>query len=889
MPETISLKINGKTYQATVEPDTSLLYVLRNDIGLYSPKFGCGSEQCGSCKVLVDGNDVPSCDLPVRNVQGLEITTVEGLASGDELHPLQETFIELQAAQCGYCSAGMMIAAQGLLNRIRYPSDDDIQQALELNLCRCGVYDRVRRAIKLRIGQEESPAIELVNPAPLENDSASTELPRSIVRTPDLDSWIRINDNHTVTIFSGKAELGQGIRTALAQIASEELDISVERVEVIMADTGQTPDEGGTTGSMSLEMSGNAIRVAAAEARHHMLGMAFEHLDSLTPMTDLMVVDGRVSDPETGREVTYSELMGGKPFGKKITGNSPIKKPDTYKVVGKSTQRIDIPAKMTGKASYVQDMTLPDMLHARVLRPPGYHARIQSFDADAIRAMSGVVEVIQDGSFIAIVANHEAEVVRALEKAREIATWHYTDSIPPQEQLFDDLFTKPAESHLIVDGTGTDDPIPEIQAPESAQQTLNATYLRPYHMHASLAPSAAVAIWQDNVLTVWSHTQAAFNLQMGISQVLNLDLEQVRVIHREGAGCYGHNGADDAGFDAAFIAYNMPGKAISLKWMRSDEHGWEPYGSAMGIKMQASLDAEGNVIDWNHDVWSYGHSTRPRATGNVSGLLGAWHLEKGFTRQQPSVIGGYHFGSHRNADPLYHFPQKRVVRHEVADSPLRVSALRSLGAYANVFAIESFMDELAHAANIDPLDFRLNHLQDERAKAVLQAAANKAGWQSRTSGGNEGWGLAFAEYKNRQCYAAVIVKLHVEPDTGKIKIDHAVISGDAGQVVNPDGLSNQLEGGFVQAASWTLFEEVKFDEHGVTSLDWDSYPIMRFPDAPKVETVILNRAGFPYLGAGEATQNPTPAAIANAVFDATGIRLREIPFTPEKVKSQLKR
>ena len=364
---------------------------------------------------------------------------------------------------------------------------------------------------------------------------------------------------------------------------------------------------------------------------------------------------------------------------------------------------------------------------------------------------------------------------------------------------------------------------------------------------------------------------------------------QIRVIHREGAGCYGHNGADDAALDAALVARALPGRPILLQWNRWDEHAWEPYGSAMVMELQGSLSDAGAVADWRHDVWSYAHSTRPATGLPTSGLLAAWHLEQPFAPQEPRPMGGFHSGAHRNADPIYDFANKRVLRHAVSDSPLRVSALRSLGAYANIFAIESFMDELATAAALDPLDFRLKHLSDERARAVLLAAAEKAGWRSReeSKGEDAGWGLALAQYKNLQCYCAMVVKLRVDRRTGGIHFERVVIAADAGQVVNPDGLSNQLEGGFVQAASWTLFEEVKFDADGIKSVDWESYPILSFASAPKIETVIINRPELPFLGAGEAAQNPTPAAIANAIHDAVGLRLRDIPFTPEKILAGL--
>ena len=882
----VNLHVNGHDYAVDVDPETPLLYVLRGDLGLKGPKYGCGLEQCGACKVLVDGADVPSCQLPVRQVVGLPITTVEGLGTADALHPLQEAFIEEQAAQCGFCTAGMIIAAQGLLNRVRYPSDEDIREALADNLCRCGVHERVRRAIKLRIGQPVWEPLHEVRS--IESEIlAETTLPNSLRQTPDLDAWVRINDDGTVTVFTGKVELGQGIKTAVMQIAAEELDVSPGRIRVRTADTGESPNEGVTAGSMSVETSGNAMRYAAAEARHILLSMAFEHLEAQTPVTQLTVDNGTITDPATGRQVTYWELMGGRRFGRQIKGDVRPKSAADYRVVGQPEKRIDLLAKVTGGASYVHDMDLPGMLHARVVRPPNYHARLTALDDSAVRRMPGVVDVVRDGSFLAVIAVREDQAVRAQETLREAATWVQGAALPADVSVYDYLLSQPEQAIQIVDGAPVEGAIPDIEPPAEAAQTLSATYLRPFHMHASLGPSAAAARWDGDQLTIWSHTQGVFNLQAAVAQVLEMDPAHIRVIHVEGAGCYGHNGADDVGLDAALAARAVPGQPVMLKWMRADEHGWEPYSSAMVMKMQASLDGRGTVADWNHDVWSYVHSTRPRGGTEGSTLLASWHLARPFSAPTPQLPRSPEVGSHRNAAPIYHFSRKRIVKHFVADNPLRVSAMRSLGAYANVFAIASFMDELAQAAGIDPVEFRLRHLRDERAKAVIEAAAEKFGWQARPRPYNDGTGqgIAFARYKNRQCYTAVVVKLRVDHERGKIQLEHAVIAGDAGQVVNPDGLSNQLEGGFVQAASWTLKEQVTFDAVGITSLDWETYPILQFADVPTLETVLLNRPGMPFLGGGEASQNPTPAAIANAVYDAVGVRLRQIPFTPERVKN----
>lgn len=892
MTEEITLHVNGAAHPVRVDPETPLLYVLRNDLHLKGPKYGCGLEQCGSCKVLVDGQAVPSCQLPVKNVRGLEVTTVEGLGSGDRLHPLQEAFLEEQAAQCGYCAAGMIIAAQGLLNRVRYPSDDEIREALAGNLCRCGVYERVRRAIKLRIGRPVWDPIYTVleRAIPLAAADAN-RLPDTLLRTPSLDAWLRINDDGTVTFFSGKVELGQGLMTALAQIGAEELDVDLARVEVVMADTAQTPDENMTTGSMSLETSGNALRYAAAEARHLLLSLAAEELEA--PIESLTVEDGTISDPASGRQVTYWQLHGGRKFATDVTGVVPPKAAETYKIVGQPIPRLDLPPKVTGQPAYVHDLELPGMVHGRVVRPPHYNARLADVaNGEAVAGMPGVLKIVRDGSFLAVLAEREEQAVRALEALRAGAVWEGAANLPPQASLFDDLLHKPAQPFRVVDGTPVKGPVPAIaEPPPGAVHTLSAVYCRPYHMHASLGPSAAVAHFDNGQLTVYTQAQGVFPPRTVLAQALGMAEANIRVKHVEGAGCYGHNGADDAALDAALLALALPGRPVSLKWTREDEHAWEPYGPAMALRMQASLSGQGQIVEWNQDIHSYPHGNRPRPDSRTSGLLAAWHRAEPMPPQQAQPPMGGHVGGHRNGDPLYAFPYKRIVTHFVPDSPLRTSSQRGLGAYGNVFAIESFMDELAQAAGIDPVEFRLRHLSDERARQVIVAAAERAGGplEKQPDGGGmaAGRGLAFAQYKNKQCYAAVVVDLTVDRSSGRIHLQRVVIAGDAGQIINPDGLSNQLEGGVMQAASWTLKEEVRYDAHGIISRDWESYPILAFPEAPTMETVLLNRPGAPHVGSGEGTQGPTPAAIANAVYDAVGVRLRTIPFTPERVLAAL--
>lgn len=827
----------------------------------------------------MDGQAVPSCRLPVQQVVGLPIVTVEGLGTAEALHPLQEAFIAEQAIQCGYCTAGMIMAAQGLLNRMRYPTDDEIRTALADNLCRCGVYDRVRRAIKLRIGRPEPEPIYEVRPAEAVEPGPPPALPRVLQQTPDLDRWIQIHEDETITIFTGKVDYGQGIRTALAQIVAEELDVPLERIRVVMADTALTPDEGMTTGSMSLETSGLALRWAAAAARHLVLSVAYEALEA--PRERLVIEDGVIRDPVSGRRVTYGQLWGGRPFGHQITGSILPKAPGAHRLLGQPAERLDLLPKVTGVPTYIHDLELPAMVHGRVLRPPHPQAQLVSVDTAAVANLPGVIQVVQDGRFLAVIAEREEQAIHAVTLLGKHVVWEGDARLPPAGQLYHDLFAQPDQPLLIVDGTAVDAPIPPAAPPPPhVAQTLQTTYYRPYQMHASLGPSAAVAHYQDGRLTIWTQAQGVFPPRAAIAHVLGMNEADIHVIYREGAGCYGHNGADDAALDAALLARSLPGRPISLKWLRADEHGWEPYAPAMKIALQASLDGTGAIIDWQQDIWSLSHLGRPRSAPGVSGLLAASHLAQPFAPPPAMLPRGSHSGSYRNADPLYHFAQKRIITHHLPTSPLRVSAMRGLGAVANVFAIESFMDELALAANADPVAFRLRHLTDERARAIIEAAADKAGWRAggQSPAPGHGRGLGFGQYKNRQAYTAVIVDLHVD-DSGEIHLDQAVIAADAGQIVNADGLSNQLEGGFIQAASLALYEQVTWDENGITSRDWQSYPILRFPQAPPIATVLLNRPDQPFVGAGEASLGPTVAAIANALFAATGRRGRSLPLT----------
>jgi nicotinate dehydrogenase subunit B len=707
----------------------------------------------------------------------------------------------------------------------------------------------------------------------------------SLANNPELDSWLRIHTDGRITVYTGKVELGQKLTTAFAVIAAEELDVDPGRITVRTAETGGSPNEGYTSGSNSMEDSGTAIRQAAAEARKVLLELASEHLGA--PPENLTVTDGEVGAGPAGPRVAYWELMGDQPFDRQVSAESAPKRPDLYRLIGSPVPAAGFEALVSGTMDFVHDLELPGMVHARIVRPPNYHARLLSLDDGAVRALPGVLQVIRDGSFLAVVAEREEQAVWAASRLAGLAVWDQSNGLASGD-IFEQLKRNPRQSLPVVEGVPQEAPASPATAPAGAAATLSATYQRPYTMHGSMAPSAALARYDDPCsddrgLKVWTHSQGIYPLRKALAAVLQEPEDRITVEHVPGAGCYGHNGADDVALDAALAARAVPGRPVLLKWERGDEHGWEPYGPAMVMDLQASLDDGGRVIHWSHETYSDTHTARLVTPDDTSRLLAAGHLDKPLAAPKPQPNKSFHGGIHRNADPLYDFPERRVVKHLVQDLPLRVSALRSLGAYGNVFAAESFMDELALASGADPLDFRLAHLTDARGRAVLEAAAAKADWRATPRADGQGQGLAFARYKNMKSYAAVVIDLEVD-DYGAIRLRRAVIAADAGQIVDPEGLKSQLEGGLIQSASWTLKEQVNYDSGGILSRDWDSYPILTIAEVPAIETVLIDRPDQPFLGAGEATQGPTAAAIANAVFDAVGLRLRRLPFTQDRVR-----
>ncbi len=700
-------------------------------------------------------------------------------------------------------------------------------------------------------------------------------LPGSLNGNPMLDAWVRIAPDGNATVCTGKVELGQGIVTALAQIAAEELDLPLDRLHMISGDTEKTPNEGFTSGSQSIEYGGVALRIACADMHATLAGLAAKHFG--VDAGSLTSSDGVFSAPDGGK-VTYGELARGVDFHREVNPNAKPKPPSTHRIVGKPVARFDIPPKVTGGVAYVQDLRLPGMLHGRVVRPPNYGAKLEAIDEAKIKAMPGVVAMVRDGSFLGVIAEREEQSIKASEALRAAARWTPGPALPDQARIYDHLLSLPDEPHVISEK--------QAALPDGAK-VIEATYHRPYMCHASIGPSCAVAQFAAGKMTVWTHSQGVFPLRGNLAMALKLPPEKVHCLHAEGSGCYGHNGADDVGLDAALLARAAPGgRPVRVQWMRGDEFGWEPFGAAMVMKAKAALSADGRIVDWNYDVWSNTHSTRPDPKGN--NLLASWYIAEPQQPAPPGIIPQPAGGGDRNAVPLYDFPRQRVVHHFLKEMPLRVSALRTLGAYANVFATESFIDELALAAGSDPVAFRLAHMKDPRARAVVEAVAKKAGWKpGEKSGGGKGRGIGFAKYKNLSAYVAVIAEVEIDAASGKVSVPRAWAAVDSGLIINPDGLANQMEGGIIQSTSWTLHEAVKFDRDGIKSRDWIGYPILTMPEVPKVEVELINRPDERPLGSGEAAQGPAVAAIANGFAAATGKRLRELPVTPDRVRAVL--
>jgi nicotinate dehydrogenase subunit B len=698
-------------------------------------------------------------------------------------------------------------------------------------------------------------------------------LPASLRSNPSLARWIRFSPDGLVEVTPGKVEIGQGLLTALAQIVADELDVDLRRVRMIPANTARSPNEGVTSGSLSIQQCGVALRDVCAEVRAIFLAAAAKRLD--VAMEALRVEDGAIAGSGSVR-TSYWELAADTPLVREATGSAAPKPAAARRLAGTAVPRIDIPDKVFGRPRFIHDLALPGMLHGAVLRPASPRAHLVTLKEETARAIEGVVAVVGDGDFAGVLADSEDAARRAVVRLRAGAVWSGGEPLPDETQVRAWLQNQPVET-TVVDARDT-------AAPASKARTMRREYTRPYLAHASIAPSCALAQWSDAGVHVWTHSQGIYGLRADLAIVLSRPPEDVVVEHVEGAGCYGQNGADDVALDAVLLARAAPGRPVRVQWSHQDELTQSPFGAAMAIAIEADLDQVGEVVGWRHDVWSNGHVSRPGRTQTPT-LLAASQLARPFERSvainPPLVNGG---GSERNAVPGYDFPAWRITNHRLLTMPLRTSSLRSLGAFGNVFAIESFMDELAAERGEDPLAFRLRHLRDPRARAVLESAASRAGWRSRGKRDGIGHGLGYARYKNAGAYCAVVAEIEGDEN---IRVRRLVIAGDVGEVINPDGVANQLEGGAIQATSWTVKEAVRFDRAQVTSGVWESYPILRFSEVPEVQVEIIARPTEPPLGAGEMAMGPTAAAIANAICDALGVRVRDLPITRERIISAM--
>jgi len=698
--------------------------------------------------------------------------------------------------------------------------------------------------------------------------SPAPKLLVSLAANPKLSSWVRFTDDGRVAISPGKVEIGQGIVTALAQIAADELDVDISRVDMIRASTATSPNEGVTSGSLSIQQSGRALRHVCAEVRQRLLVAASERLGVDTSLLD--VDDGTISGPGNVR-TSYWELAGDVSLDHDASVGAAAKTAAKRAIAGHSIQRVDIPDKVFARPRFLHDRALPGLLHGRVLRPDISGAKLTALDETAARTIPGLVAIARDGGFAGVVADSEVAAEAALNALRKGATWSAGEPLPDENDLAGFLKSQPVETTTIDTRTSA--------STNKAARTLRRQYTRPYIAHASIAPSCAMARWEGDRVQVWTHSQGVYLLRADLAIVLRLPAENIVVEHMEGAGCYGHNAADDVALDAVLLAKAAGGRPVRVQWSRHDEMSHAPFGAAMAIEIAADLDADNEIVGWRHAIWSNGHAARPGRAAQPA-LLAATEIANPYPRMistnPPAANGG---GGDRNSVPLYDFPAWTIISHRLLTMPVRTSALRTLGAQGNVFAIESLLDEIAVLRDEDPVAFRLRHLRDERAKDVIRAAARRAQWKLEKRTGI-GYGVGFARYKNTGAYCAAIAEIEGSDD---IRVRRLTLAVDVGEAINPDGVINQIEGGAIQATSWVLKERVRFDRTRITSTSWTDYPILRFSEVPAVDVEIIQRPEIEPVGAGEAAHGPVTAAIANAVYDCLGVRVRDLPITRDRI------
>jgi len=702
-------------------------------------------------------------------------------------------------------------------------------------------------------------------------EAAAQAAPPKTVAADQVDGFLAIDAKGNVTVYSGKVDLGTGVRTALTQIAAEELSVPLARVTVIQGDTLLTPDQGITFASLSIQVGGMQIRQAAATARDALLGQAATTLG--VAKDTLTISKGTVTPKSGGKSVSYAQLVGGRDFQLKLDPKAPLKDPKDYTIVGQPIARLDIPDKVTGRFTYMHDFKVKGMIHARVIRPRAMKATLQAWNDFDCRKIPGYIGAIRKGNYLAVLGRSEWAAIKA-SKAVE-TTWSDWQGLPDKAALWEWLrkvkINKDEELQKIGNSAET------MKTPHA--KIVSASYNFAIHTHGSIGPSCAVAEYKDGKLTCWSASQQTHLLRKQIANMLGMPPDDVRCIYIDGSGCYGRNGHEDAAADAALLAKET-GLPVRVQWMRQDEHGWDPKGPPMLYDYRAAIGDKGIVLAWESEVFA---PDRPK---DIAVTLLPAELA-GLPREDP------HPGNiHQSLAIPYTIPNIKATAHWLAETPFRPSWIRTPGRMQNTFANESFVDELAAAVGMDPLDFRLRNLNDPRGVELLQRLAKLANWPSRTGrvqAGDvvKGRGVSYVNYELVRTYVGVVADVEVDKKTGKVAVKKFYVAHDCGQIINPDGLKNQIEGNVVQTTSRTLLEELQFDRAKVTSVDWKTYPILKFPDVPDVAIDLIDRPAEKPWGAGEPTAAVVPSAIANAIFDATGARLRSVPFTPEKVLAAL--
>jgi CO/xanthine dehydrogenase Mo-binding subunit len=689
------------------------------------------------------------------------------------------------------------------------------------------------------------------------------------VDADSVDAYLAIAPDGSVTIYAGKVDLGTGARAAIRQIVAEELGLRPEKIAMVEGDTALTPNQGGTGGSSGIMAGGMQIRQAAATARQGLINLAAVQLKQ--PAENLDTADGAVIPRAGGTGIGFGALVKGGRLDLAVDKNAKLKNPDDYAIVGKSLARPDLPAKLTGRHDYVQDIRIEGMLHARVIRPPAIGANLRNADAASIAQIPGA-RIVRVKDFLAVVAPREWDAIRAGRVLR--ANWSEAATLPGSENLFDTVRNTPVARTENLRNTGDTAAI-FAQAP----RVMTASYRWPIQSHASMGPSCAVADMRAGGGTVWTASQGTHRLRQVIAQLLGLDAAKLRLIYKDGSGSYGGNGNDDVAFEAALISREL-GQPVRLQWMREDEHGWDPKGPPQLLDLRAALDGKGEVLAW--ETMAMVPQNNPAPTGApllaavAAGLVDGSGMSSGLTSL--------------NADPPYLFANARTDIKWLATTPLRPSALRAPGKIGNVFAVESFIDEICAETHADPLEFRLRRLKDPRAIEVLTRVGQMMAWKPRATPPDgsgamlRGRGVSYMRYKQTENYVAMGMEVEVERGSGHVRVTRVVCAHDCGLMINPDAVRAQIEGSIIQTISRTLLEEVKFDRRRVTTTDWSSYPILAFPEVPKLEIALIDRPHERPLGVGEASTAPVAAALGNAVFDATGLRLREVPFSPARVK-----